>query len=169
MFYVTFHGYDYASRRAARGVATTPDFVTWFTSGGDLPGDAIFSPDDCNKWNMPWAKGGCIGPGEASIVRAPSGYMYVHTNSQSRVSEHTVDEGTLMFGRCEHAICTMLSAVRGRNELQDTVFIQKRSSNCFHTTSRAMNTSGTAASTSEACYFQNVEGLGQWICFFLYV
>jgi hypothetical protein len=76
VFYVTFHGYDYASKRAARGVATTSDFVTWSTSGGDLPGDAIFSPDDCNKWNMPWAKGGCIGPGEASVLRAPSGYMY---------------------------------------------------------------------------------------------
>jgi hypothetical protein len=28
-FYVTFHGYDYKRRRAARGVARTADFATW--------------------------------------------------------------------------------------------------------------------------------------------
>jgi hypothetical protein len=28
-FYVTFHGYDYTRRRAARGVARTADFATW--------------------------------------------------------------------------------------------------------------------------------------------
>jgi hypothetical protein len=44
-FIVTFHGYDYTSKHAARGVARTADFVTWETTGGAsaLPGDAIFA------------------------------------------------------------------------------------------------------------------------------
>lgn len=76
-FYVTFHGYDYNRKQAARGVARTPDFFTWYVTGGagNLPGDVIFSALDCNTWNVPWS-GGCIGSGEASIVRAPSNYMY---------------------------------------------------------------------------------------------
>ena len=77
-FYVTFHGYDYARKRAARGVARTPDFVTWSVAGGtgQLPGDVIFAAEDCAGWNVSWAAGGCIGSGEASILRGPSGYMY---------------------------------------------------------------------------------------------
>jgi|EP01046_Picozoa_sp_COSAG06_P032926 hypothetical protein len=111
-FYVTFHGYDYKRRLAARGVARTADFQHWDTRGGDLPGDAIFAAADCEGWNVSWT-GGCIGSGketavllsafyirmiiltrqardkhrqnlkqntycagEASILRAPSGYMY---------------------------------------------------------------------------------------------
>lgn len=76
LFYVTFHGYDYALKSAVRGVAATPDFVSWQTTGAGLPNDAIFSSADCAAWNVSWAAGGCIGSGEASIVRAPSGYMY---------------------------------------------------------------------------------------------
>jgi hypothetical protein len=75
-FYVTFHGYDYARRRAARGVARTADFVTWETTGGLLPGDVIFSHQDCAAWDVPWAAGGCIGSGEASVLRGPSGFLY---------------------------------------------------------------------------------------------
>jgi hypothetical protein len=75
-FVVTFHGYDYGANSAVRGVARTNDWLNWDTAGGGLPNDAIFSKDDCNQWNMPWAAGGCIGSGEASILRAPSGYMY---------------------------------------------------------------------------------------------
>ena len=76
-FYVTFHGYDYVRKQAARGVAQTSNFVTWFITGGagKLTGDVIFTALDCNKWAVPW-KGGCIGSGEASILRSPSGYMY---------------------------------------------------------------------------------------------
>ncbi len=74
-FYVTFHGYDYKRRLAARGVARTTDFQHWHTTGGDLPGDVIFAAADCQPWNVSWT-GGCIGSGEASILRAPSGYMY---------------------------------------------------------------------------------------------
>lgn len=76
-YYVTFHGYDYAKRAAVRGVARTPDFVSWNTTGAGLPGDAIFAAADCEGWNVTWAAGGCIGSGEASILRDPrSGYMY---------------------------------------------------------------------------------------------
>ena len=78
-FYVTFHGYDYARKRGARGVARTADFVAWEVAGGanPLPADAIFSSLDCAQWRVPWdAASGCIGSGEASILRAPSGFMY---------------------------------------------------------------------------------------------
>eukprot|EP01047_Picozoa_sp_COSAG01_P045956 COSAG01_NODE_4274_length_5190_cov_1.718916_5_plen_697_part_00 len=78
-FIVTFHGYDYQRRQAARGVARTADFVVWEVRGGvaNLPGDAIFTAADCQRWNVSWAAGGCIGSGEASILRSPaSGYMY---------------------------------------------------------------------------------------------
>ena len=75
-FYVTFHGYDYARKLAARGVARTADFTTWEVTGGLLPGDVIFSAADCAGWGVPWADGACIGSGEASVLRAPSGYLY---------------------------------------------------------------------------------------------
>eukprot|EP00040_Diaphanoeca_grandis_P043837 m.269238 g.269238 ORF g.269238 m.269238 type:complete len:470 (-) comp83218_c0_seq1:224-1633(-) len=77
-FYVTFHGYDYNRKRAVRGVARTPDFVTWDIVGGadPLSGDVIFSDLDCTHWNVSWGVGGCIGSGEASILRTESGYMY---------------------------------------------------------------------------------------------
>ena len=77
-FYVTFHGYDYERKLGARGVARTPDFATWAVTGGAgaLPGDAIFSAADCAGWAVPWAAGGCIGSGEASVLRAPSGFLY---------------------------------------------------------------------------------------------
>eukprot|EP00041_Stephanoeca_diplocostata_P036974 m.1375956 g.1375956 ORF g.1375956 m.1375956 type:complete len:476 (+) comp24962_c1_seq7:121-1548(+) len=78
-FYVTFHGYDYKKKAAARGVARTADFVTWEVSGGSnpLPADVIFSDLDCSDWNVSWANDKCIGSGEASILRvAASGYIY---------------------------------------------------------------------------------------------
>ena len=77
-FYVTFHGYDYQRKAAARGVARTADFVRWEVTGGagNLPGDVIFAAADCLDWNVPWGPGGCIGSGEASILRTGSGYMY---------------------------------------------------------------------------------------------
>lgn len=76
-FYVTFHGYDYKRKEAARGVARTRDFVSWNTTGGDrgLSGDVMFSAEDC-QWNeVPW-EGKCIGSGQASILKSRSGYMY---------------------------------------------------------------------------------------------
>lgn len=75
-FIVTFHGYDYSARSAVRGVAATADFFTWRVAGPGLPNDAIFSAADCQGWNVSWAAGGCIGSGEASALRAPSGLIY---------------------------------------------------------------------------------------------
>jgi hypothetical protein len=76
-FIVTFHGFDYVRKKAARGVARTLDFVQWEVNGGGLPGDVIFSSEDCNGWNVPWSgTSGCIGSGEASILRTTSGYLY---------------------------------------------------------------------------------------------
>jgi hypothetical protein len=47
------------------------------TGGAEqLSGDVIFSAADCEHWDVPWAAGGCIGSGEASILRVASGYMY---------------------------------------------------------------------------------------------
>ena len=75
-FIVTFHGYQYGARRAVRGVAATADFVTWRVDGAGLPGDAIFSSEDCAGWNVSWAPGGCIGSGESSSLRGPGGDIY---------------------------------------------------------------------------------------------
>jgi hypothetical protein len=78
-FYVTFHGYDYTRKQAARGVARTEDFVTWNTSGGalELSGDVIFSGEDCQWEQVPWeGERGCIGSGQASILKGKSGHMY---------------------------------------------------------------------------------------------
>lgn len=76
-YYVTFHGWDPAHVQSARGVAKTRDFVTWLVTGAGLPGDAIFTSLDCNKWDVSWASGGCVGGGEGSIYRGNgSDYMY---------------------------------------------------------------------------------------------
>lgn len=76
-YYVTFHGWDPAHGKSARGAAKTRDFVTWLVTGAGLPGDAMFSSLDCNSWNISWASGGCVGGGEGSIYRGNgSDYMY---------------------------------------------------------------------------------------------
>ena len=74
-YYVTFHGWDPSHVASARGVAKTHDFLTWFVEGSNLPGDAIFSSIDCNRWNISWAKGGCVGGGEGTIL-ASGDFMY---------------------------------------------------------------------------------------------
>lgn len=76
-FYITFHGWDAPNNRAARGLARTRDFVTYDVQGYDLPDDAIFSPLDCNQWNISWnPKSLCVGGGEGSMVR--SGDYFYH-------------------------------------------------------------------------------------------
>ena len=76
-FYVTFHGWDAPNNRAARGMARTRDFVNYDVTGYDLPGDAIFSPTDCNGWNISWnPKSLCVGGGEGSMVQ--SGDYFYH-------------------------------------------------------------------------------------------
>jgi hypothetical protein len=74
-FFVTFHGYDYGAKKSARGVASTPDFVHWNTCSFNLPCDAIFSSTDCDPWKIDWAKGGCVGGGQASILKSGD-YLY---------------------------------------------------------------------------------------------
>jgi hypothetical protein len=77
-FVITFHGYDYQANRGVRGVALTKDFLNWMTIGDGLPGDAIYSRDDCMTWKMSWAPGGCIGSGAASVlVSNKTGYLYM--------------------------------------------------------------------------------------------
>ena len=75
-FYVTFHGCNSDATISARGVAKTKDFKVWEVSGNGLPNDAIFGQVDCNKWNIEWAEGTCVGGGEGSILVGPDGYMY---------------------------------------------------------------------------------------------
>ena len=55
-FYVTFHGYDYTRKQAARGVARTSDFVAWEVTGGaaGLSGDVMLSAEDCQWEEVPW-------------------------------------------------------------------------------------------------------------------
>jgi len=72
LFFVTFHGYDYGLKKSARGVATVDsDFspASWKVCSFDLPCDAIFSHTDCDGWSVDWAPGGCVGGGQASILR----------------------------------------------------------------------------------------------------
>jgi hypothetical protein len=75
-FYVTFHGANYENGTGARGVARTLDFKNWETFGADLPGDALLSAKDCNPWSVNWNAGGCIGFGDASLIRS-NGYNYI--------------------------------------------------------------------------------------------
>eukprot|EP00048_Salpingoeca_helianthica_P015796 m.228656 g.228656 ORF g.228656 m.228656 type:complete len:388 (-) comp17552_c0_seq1:53-1216(-) len=74
-YYVTFHGWDAGRVQSARGIARTTDFVHWSVTGGALPGDAIFASIDCNPWNISWAKGGCVGGGEGTMLYS-NGYYY---------------------------------------------------------------------------------------------
>jgi hypothetical protein len=77
-YYVTFHGANISGGKStgARGVARTRDFRTWEVSGADLPGNAMLAPADCNPWNANWGTGGCIGEGDASMIRS-GGYNYM--------------------------------------------------------------------------------------------
>jgi hypothetical protein len=77
-YYVTFHGANSNSGNTtgARGVARTQDFRTWEVSGADLPGNAMLGPSDCNAWNAGWGPSGCIGEGDASLIRS-GGYNYM--------------------------------------------------------------------------------------------
>lgn len=76
-YYVTFHGANYGfTITGARGVARTTDFVHWQVSGADLPDNAILSATDCSSWAAQWNAGGCIGTGNARILRS-GGYNYI--------------------------------------------------------------------------------------------
>lgn len=70
-FIVTFHGFDYASKRGFRGVTSTDDFKKWALAGAGLPGTPILGSTDCAKWLR-----GCIGVGQASILLSRN-YIYM--------------------------------------------------------------------------------------------
>jgi hypothetical protein len=75
-FFVSFHGYD--GLRGYRGIAKTPDFVTWIA--GDpaqgVPSDAIFDRDDSAPWRDAWTAEN-IGGGAARIAREGDFYYEI--------------------------------------------------------------------------------------------
>jgi len=76
-FYVTFHGADYGvTVTGARGVARTTDFNKWEVMGDDLPADAMLTMSDCKHWNANWSTEGCIGEGDARVLRS-NGQYYI--------------------------------------------------------------------------------------------
>jgi hypothetical protein len=95
-FYVTFHGahVDQRSIRIGgaarpvvtgyRGVAKTRDWRHWITSA-DLPADALWSPRDCQGWNVAWnTETGCIGGGGATtLVTRSHVYMLIESADDS--------------------------------------------------------------------------------------
>ncbi|GAC1393314.1 MAG: hypothetical protein NVSMB47_00390 [Polyangiales bacterium] len=75
-YWVTFHGFD--GVRGYRGVAKTPDFVSWRAGdvGAGLPADAIYTRDEPNAWREAWQGGTSIGGGAARILEE-SGLFYM--------------------------------------------------------------------------------------------
>lgn len=81
-YYVTFHGaqpfldngvtfaYGY------RGAARTRDFVHWET----INNGPIHDRNDCQGWNVPWGLHGCIGGGQATILKEGN-YYYMLVES----------------------------------------------------------------------------------------
>ena len=62
-FLVTFHGFDYASKRAFRGLASTPDFNSWRVKGAGLPDGPLLGAFECAQ-QLPH----CVGVGQASSL-----------------------------------------------------------------------------------------------------
>jgi hypothetical protein len=90
LYYVTFHGVSIGANAPQvvagyRGIAATADFHSWTTSGAGLPGDAIWSPRDCQGWSISWnPTTGCVGGGEAtSLIAAQHTYMLIESSDLS--------------------------------------------------------------------------------------
>ena len=90
LYYVTFHGVNIGSGSQQiitgyRGIAVTPDFHTWITSGNGLPNDAIWSSKDCQSWSVSWSSTtGCVGGGDAStLMTAQYTYMLIESSDVS--------------------------------------------------------------------------------------
>jgi hypothetical protein len=62
-FLVTFHGFDYASKRAFRGLASTPYLNSWRVTGAGWPVGPLLGAFDCAK-QLPH----CVGVGQASSL-----------------------------------------------------------------------------------------------------
>jgi len=75
-YYVGFHGFD--GVRGYRGIAKTPDFVSWVA--GDpaqgVPADAVVDVHDAAGWRESWQPGGNIGAGAGCILEE-SGTWYL--------------------------------------------------------------------------------------------
>ncbi|MGJ8481964.1 hypothetical protein [Sphingobium yanoikuyae] len=80
-FLVTFHGYDYASKTALRGMAYTPDFQRWNVKGGGLPDGPLLGPAECVR-HTPH----CVGVGQASTLFTQK-YVYVLAESMDKSLE----------------------------------------------------------------------------------
>jgi hypothetical protein len=85
-YYVTFHGARIGEGTPPtitgyRGLAKTRDFRNWITSDKDVPNDAIWSPKDCEGWNVSWSpKTGCIGGGHAgTLITSRYTYMLIES------------------------------------------------------------------------------------------
>jgi hypothetical protein len=70
-FLVTFHGFDYGTKKAFRGVASTPDFRRWTVHGARLPNGPLIGAAECTG-QIPH----CVGVGQASTLFTQK-YMYV--------------------------------------------------------------------------------------------
>lgn len=77
-FLVTFHGFDYARKKAFRGVASTPDFKRWSVKGAGLPDGPSIGAAECNR-HLP----NCVGVGQASITFTQK-YMYVVAEAMNK-------------------------------------------------------------------------------------
>jgi hypothetical protein len=70
-FFVTFHGFDYAKKKAFRGVASTADFKRWNVGGPGLPDGPLIGAAECSG-----QLSNCIGVGQASTTFTQK-YIYV--------------------------------------------------------------------------------------------
>jgi len=85
-FLVTFHGFDYASKKAFRGLASTPDFKRWQIAGAGLPDGPLLGASECAH-KLP----NCVGMGAASTLFTEK-YMYVLAESMDKSLECLPDQ-----------------------------------------------------------------------------
>lgn len=90
-FLVTFHGFDYASKKAFRGIASTPDFRTWNVTGGGLPRGPLLSAFDC-RHQLP----NCVGVGQASTLFTEK-YIYVLAEAMDKSLQCLSDQQWQFF------------------------------------------------------------------------
>lgn len=90
-FLVTFHGYDYTSKTALRGMAYTPDFQHWNVKGGGLPDGPLLGSAECIR-RMPH----CVGVGQASTLFTQK-YMYVLAESMDKSLECLPDQQWMFY------------------------------------------------------------------------
>jgi hypothetical protein len=90
-FLVTFHGYDYASKTAFRGMAHTSDFQHWKVKGAGLPDGPLLGSAECIR-RTPH----CVGVGQASTLFTQK-YMYVLAESMDKSLECLPDQQWIFY------------------------------------------------------------------------